>query len=89
MDLTLRQRLERDNPGLYARLRYIENEARQLLEYSQAGDNAEFTPHGLSHISRVEQNADVFLGEAGLQQLNATEIFILFILCGVENSEKY
>jgi hypothetical protein len=69
MNLSLRLQLESENSKLFIRLRNIETEARQLLEYSQAGDHAEFTPHGLSHISRVEQNAEVFLGEAGIRSL--------------------
>jgi hypothetical protein len=79
MDTSLRQRLEVKNNDLFLRLRYIETEARKLWEYSQAGENAEFTPHGLSHISRVERNAEIFLGDVGLQDLNATEIFILLV----------
>src|SRR3569833_1091724 len=79
MVFSLRQRLEAENGKLFSRLRYIETEARQLWEYSQAGDHAEFTPHGLSHISRVEQNAEIFLSDAGMEDLNGTEVFILLV----------
>lgn len=79
MSISLRQQLEAENSKLFIRLRSIETEARQLWEYSQAGEHAEFTPHGLSHISRVEQNAEVFLSEQGIKSLNPTEIFILLV----------
>jgi hypothetical protein len=73
----LRQRLQDQSPDLYARLQVLENKAHQLAEYSQAGANLTFTPHGLSHISTVEANYDWLLPDADIRTFNPSEVYCL------------
>ena len=61
----------------YAQLQVVESKARQLVEYSQGGSHITFTPHGISHISAVEQNYDWLLTDSDLSTFNASELFCL------------
>ncbi|HEV7745021.1 MAG TPA: hypothetical protein VGO56_08490 [Pyrinomonadaceae bacterium] len=61
----------------YFRLQFVETKARQLLEYSQGGAHLTFTPHGVSHISAVEQNYEWLITDQDLETFNASELFCL------------
>ena len=73
----LRQRIQELSSDYYARLQVVETKAQQFLEYSQGGAHMSFTPHGLSHISAVEQNYDWLLPDSDLKAFNASETFCL------------
>jgi HSP90 family molecular chaperone len=73
----VRQRIQELSNDYYSRLQVIESKAHQLLEYSQAGSQLTYTPHGLSHITAVERNYDWLLLEQDLRKFNAVELFCL------------
>lgn len=78
-DTRFRILLRDTDDTLFHRFRAIEAELQKLLEYSQAGTHLSFTPHGLSHISRLESAYDWLLEPDDAALFNATEIFILLI----------
>lgn len=75
----IRQKLHNLSEKYYSQLHVIEAKAKSLLEYSQGGAHLTFTPHGLSHISAVEQNYDWLITEEDLETFNASELFCLII----------
>ncbi len=75
----LRDKLEVTGRELYSRLLVIEQKARDLLEYSQGGSHLTYTPHGLSHISKVEENLTWLIEVSDLIGFNKTEIFCLLV----------
>src|SRR5689334_6857629 len=75
----LRTRLQLSDEHLYHRFRAIEAELEKLLEFSQGGSHLFFTPHGLSHVSRLEQSYDWLLTQEDLDAFNRMEAFILLI----------
>lgn len=77
--MKIRDKLNELSEELISRFRVIEARVGQLLEYSQAGRHMMFTPHGLSHISRVEQSYDWLLSDDDIENLNASELFCLLV----------
>lgn len=75
--MLLREILQRKSPILYGKFINLEGKARPLLEYSQGGSHLQYTPHGLSHITAVENNYDWLLSNEDMEGLNCTEIFVL------------
>ena len=73
--MLLRDKLSK-NSILYSKFISLENNARHLLEYSQGGSHLQYTPHGLSHVTIVEDNYDWLLSE-DIEKFSYTEIFIL------------
>src|SRR5690349_9508363 len=73
----LRKRIQELSADYYTKLQFVESKARQLLEYSQGGGHISFTPHGVSHISAVEQNYDWLITDQDLERFNAPELFCL------------
>ena len=85
--LIVREHLRRVNPDLSARLEATELKARDFNEYSQAGEHLVFTPHGLSHVSAVEQNYDWLLSPADVSNLNPYEAFCLLVATFFHDSQ--
>ena len=75
--MKLRNSLRDRSQVLSSRLEGIEAKARQLIEYSQGGSHLTFTPHGVSHISAVEENFDWLLSDRDVENMNPVEIFCL------------
>jgi len=75
--MKVREALSIQKPEYYSRLQVVESKAKQLLEYSQGGAHLTFTPHGLSHISAVEDNYDWLLSDQDITGFNPMELFCL------------
>lgn len=75
----LRSHLRKTDADLDHRFHGVELELRKLLEYSQAGVHMMFTPHGLSHISRLEASYDWLLSPEDVKSFNAAEVFVLLV----------
>lgn len=75
--MLLREILQKKSPVLYGKFINLEGKARPLLEYSQGGSHLHYTPHGLSHITAVEENYDWLLSHEDMEGLNGAEIFVL------------
>jgi hypothetical protein len=77
--MKIRLTLQRKSPNTYSRFQVIESSAKKLLEYSQGGSHITYTPHGLSHITAVEENYDWLLSDNDIKSFNDSELFILLV----------
>lgn len=75
--MKLREILQKKSNALYIKFTNLESHARPLLEYSQGGSHLQYLPHGLSHITAVEENYDWLLSSEDMENFNRTEIFVL------------
>lgn len=75
--MKLRETLQKKSTTLYSKFINLESHARPLLEYSQGGSHLQYLPHGLSHITTVEENYDWLLSNEDIEKFNSTEIFVL------------
>jgi len=75
----VRHALELSDKSLFSRFSVIERKAEAMLEYSQAGSHMFYTPHGYSHVSRVEQNYDWLLSLDDIDSFNKSELFCLLV----------
>ena len=73
----VRDHLSDVNEALYTRFKAFELQATRLLEFAQAGGHLSYTPHGLSHINRVESVYDWLLGDADIKSFSGAEAFCL------------
>lgn len=73
----VRDRLANLSRDHSVRFQQMELQARKLLEYSQGGKHLTFTPHGISHISQVEQAYDYLLSVDDIETMNPAELYCL------------
>lgn len=77
--MKLRNVLRKKDVQLFSRLSVIEERARELLEFSQGGAHISYSPHGLSHVSYVEDYYDVLLPDKTIREISSIEIFVLLV----------